>query len=279
MLRNDELMYIRPNPTTATPFGFGPLEIAFNSIARQLTTGEFAGKLAGNALPPFMIDLGEVTGNVVRTWRSYWTNEVEGEGKIPIIGTELTQGAGTAGGKTRGPNAIRLYPEGDKALYLAYQEFLRTEIAAGFDLCNMNLNVERDVNRSTAEVQEDRDWLHAIRPMALLLAAHWTREALWGTLGFYSLMFKWKGIDRKDEKSECDILCALYDRNVYTPNQIRDKLGEPPLDPTTADWGNKLKADVDIAMKAAQGAKVVDDPDLKAGSPAVNPQPAPSKDD
>src|SRR5580704_17355657 len=73
LLRNDELIYIRPNPTTATPFGFGPLEIAFNSIARQLTTGEFAGKLAGNALPPFMLDLGEVTGDVVRTWRSYWT--------------------------------------------------------------------------------------------------------------------------------------------------------------------------------------------------------------
>ena len=92
-------------------------------------------KLAGNALPPFMLDLGEVTGDVVRTWRSYWTNEVEGEGKIPIIGTELVGGSAAAN-KARGPNVLKLYPEGDKALYLAYQEFLRTEIAAGFDLCN-----------------------------------------------------------------------------------------------------------------------------------------------
>ena len=274
LLRNDELIYIRPNPTTATPFGFGPLEIAFNSVARQLTTGEFAGKLAGNALPPFMLDLGEVTGDVVRTWRSYWTNEVEGEGKIPIIGTELVGGSAAAN-KARGPNVLKLYPEGDKALYLAYQEFLRTEIAAGFDLCNMALNLERDVNRSTAEVQEDRDWLHAIRPMAFTLAAHWTREAIWGCLGFYSLQFKWKGLDRKDEKSECDVLCAYYDRSVFTANQIRDKLGEPPLEQTAADWGNMLKVDVEIAINAARGSKVVDDPDLKPGNPATNP-PAPT---
>ena len=37
-LRNDEIVYIRPNPTTATPFGFGPMEVAFNSIANQLAT-------------------------------------------------------------------------------------------------------------------------------------------------------------------------------------------------------------------------------------------------
>ena len=201
-------------------------------------------------------------------------NEVEGEGKIPIIGTELVGGSSSAN-KARGPNVLKLYAEGDKALYLAYQEFLRTEIAAGFDLCNMALNLERDVNRSTAEVQEDRDWLHAIRPMAFTLAAHWTREAIWGCLGFYSLQFRWKGLDRKDEKSECDVLSAYYDRNVFTANQIRDKLGEPPLEDTAADWGNMLKVDVEIAINAARGSKVVDDPDLKPGNPATNP-PAPA---
>ena len=133
------------------------------------------------------------------------------------------------------------------------------------------------MNRSTAEVQEDRDWLHAIRPMAFMLAAHWTREAIWGCLGFYSLQFRWKGLDRKGrEVLECDVLSAYYDlRNVFTANQIRDKLGEPPLENTAADWGNMLKVDVEIAIKAAQGAKVVDDPDLKPGNPATNP-PAPT---
>lgn len=271
-LRNDELMYIRPNPTTSTPFGFGPLEIAFNSIARQLSIGEFSGKLAGNALPPFILDLGEVTSDVVERWRQYWTNEVEGEGKVPIIGTELVGGASTAN-KARGPAVMRLYPEGDKALYLAYQEWLRTEIAAGFDISNMNLNLERDVNRNTAEVMEDRDYANAIRPMAMMLAGHFTREAIWRALGFYSLRFRWIGLDREDEAQTADILTKYYDRNVFTADEIRDKLGEPPADNI---WGKLTKADVDIAVAAARGSKVVDDPDLKPGGAAVNPAPPPT---
>jgi hypothetical protein len=31
-LRNDELIYIKPNPTTAVPFGTGPLEVAFMAL-------------------------------------------------------------------------------------------------------------------------------------------------------------------------------------------------------------------------------------------------------
>lgn len=271
MLRNDELIYIRPNPTTSTPFGFGPLEIAFNSIARQLSSGEFAGKVAANALPPFMIDLGEVTGDVVKTWRKYWTNDVEGQGQIPITGTELPDP--TSSGKTRGPNILRLYPEGDKALFLGYQEWLRTEIAAAFDLSNMNLNLERDVNRSTAEVMEDRDWTHALKPTAMMIAGHLTREAIWRALGFYSLQFKWVGLDREDEAATADILTKYYDRNIFTANDIREKLGEPKAENL---WGDMTKADVEIAIAAARGSKVVDDPALKPGGPAVNPAPAPT---
>jgi hypothetical protein len=58
LLRNDELIYIRPNPTSATPFGCGPLEIAFNAVSRILGVGEFAGNVAMNARPSIRLDLG-----------------------------------------------------------------------------------------------------------------------------------------------------------------------------------------------------------------------------
>ncbi|MDA1813422.1 hypothetical protein PDK10_27740, partial [Bacillus cereus] len=58
-LRDDELIYIRPNPTTASPFGLGPLEVAFNSISRQLGVSEFAGNVTTNAKPSVIINLGE----------------------------------------------------------------------------------------------------------------------------------------------------------------------------------------------------------------------------
>jgi len=280
-LRDDEILYIRPNPTTASPFGVGPMEVAFNSIANQLSTAKFAAKLAGNALPPFMLDLGEVTSRVVQTWRSYWTNDIEGEGKIPIVGSELVDGQAGAG-KTRGASVLKLYPEGDKALYLAYQEFLRTEIAAAFDISNMSLNVERDVNRSTAEVAEDREWVQAIRPMARMIAGAITRKVIWQAMGFSQIHFRWKGVDREDLEKNSQIFVRYYTSNVYTPNDIRAKLGEPPA---ANAWGNMTKSDADIAIAAAKGVGVVDDPDLssnktrapaKATPPTVGPaKPAP----
>ncbi len=268
-LRNDEIVYIRPNPTTATPFGFGPMEVAFNSIANQLATAKFSAKLAGNALPPFMIDLGEVSSRTVQTWRNYWTNDIEGEGKIPIIGTELVEGQAGAG-KTRGLNVARLYPEGDKALYLQYQEFLRTEIAAAFDISNMSLNLERDVNRSTAEVVEDREWVQAIRPMANMIAAGLTRKVIWETMGFTQISFKWKGVDREDLEKTSQIMQRYYQINVLSPNEIRQKIGEPPAENI---WGDRTKSDADIAIAAARGVGIIDDPELSSDKmrPPVKP--------
>jgi hypothetical protein len=277
-LRNDELIYIRPNPTTATPFGFGPLEIAFNSITRLLTTGDFAGKVAGNALPGFLLDLGEVTPDYVRTFRKYWSDDVEGNGTVPIVATEMVGDASTPN-KARGATVQRLYPEGDSALYLAYQEFLRSEIAAAFDISNMNLNVERDVNRSTAEVMEDRDWDGAIKPCANLVAQHFQRDLIEGTFGFSQIKFMWEGIDREDEEATSKILGSYFDRSIFTVNNILAKLGEPPAE---HQWGDMCHADIEIAKNAARSAGVIEDPALpqqggKGTQPAAGPasKPAP----
>lgn len=272
-LRNDELIYIRPNPTTASPFGFGPLEIAFNSISRLLTTGDFSGKVAGNSLPPFMLDLGEVTSDYVKTFRKYWTDEVEGEGKIPLVATELVGDASTPN-KSRGATVIRLYPEGDKALYLEYQAFLRSEIAAAFDISNMNLNVERDVNRSTAEVMEDRDWDGAIKPCAMLVKNHLDRDVIEATFGFSQVEFKWQGIDREDEQATSQILKTYFDMASFTVNEVRAKLGEPPAD---NQWGEMTSADIEIAKNAARSAGLIEDASLPAqGGKGAQPAAAPS---
>lgn len=268
-LRNDELMYIRPNPTTSSPFGFGPLEIAFNSISRQLATADFAGKVSANAVPPFMIDLGDVDKDTILTMRSYWRNDVEGQGVIPIIGTESLEGSA---GKTRGANVVQLYPEGDKALFLAYQEFLRTEIAAAFDIGNMNLNMERDVNRSTAEVSEDKDWDGAIKPMARLLKAHIDREIINAALGFSQIEFKWSGMDREDEDATMRILTGYFAKSIFTVNEVRAKLGEEPADHM---WADLTEADIEIAKAAARSAGMILDPDLTGGGTGPPVKPAP----
>lgn len=249
-LRADELIYIAPNPSTSHPFGCGPLEVAFLSISRLLGVGEYAGNVATNARPTTMLDLGKVTDAQLQAFRTYWTYEIEGQGKMPILSS------------ADGSKAIKLTADGDEALYLKWQEFLKAEIATAFDISPQNLGVERDVNRSTGEVAEDRDWDHAIKPHAGLLASHINRDAIETALGFSQIEFRFVGIDREDEAQTSKIFETYYKSNVYTPNAILQKLGEPPAEHA---WGDMTFADTQIALSAARGASEVDDPALTGG--------------
>jgi len=268
-LRNDEMMYIRPNPMSSTPFGHGPLEIAFNTVSRILGVGEFAGNVATNARPSIGMDLGEgATPEIINAFRNYWRNEVEGQGEMPIWGLNSTG----ADGKSRGMEVIRLYPEGDKALYLEYQEFLIRELCAAFDLSPQNLGIERDVNRNTSETAEDRDRRQAIKPYAHLIASHLTREAIHGKLGFSRLEFKFKGIEAEDELNLAKVFETEYKNNAIIPNEYREQRGMPPLD---NEWADMTFADFEIAMNAARGAAQVDDKNLGGGQSAKPKKPQP----
>jgi Phage portal protein len=266
-LRNDELMYIRPNPSSATPFGMGPLEYAFNTVSRIIGVGEFAGNVSSNARPSSGIDLGAVAPEKLNQFRQYWRNDIEGQGLMPITGLMTPDPA--AAGKMTGLTVYRLYPEGDKALYLEYQEFLKRELAAAFDLSPGSLGVERDVNRNTAEVAEDRDRSNALAPMAHLVEQHFTRDALHMKLGFSQLQFQFKGLEREDEKENAEVYQLEYQNNAITPNEYRERKGLAPL--VDHEFADLLYADVEIAMKAAQAAAVVDDPNLKGPKTSSKP--------
>jgi hypothetical protein len=102
-LRNDELMYIRPNASTATPFGFGPLEMAFDTINIILQVAESTGNVAGNQRSSIMLDLGEgYTQGDLETFRSYWINDIEGQGKVPIARLRRTRRGWSMGYRTFG---------------------------------------------------------------------------------------------------------------------------------------------------------------------------------
>lgn len=253
-LRNDELMYIKPNPSTATPFGLGQLEVAFVTISRLLGVGEFAGNVSSNQRPSIMIDMGEGAAvDATQSFRVYWENEIEGQGKVPIVGTKS--------GKVH-----RLYPEGDEGLFLAYQDFLKAEIAAAFDLSPMTLGVERDVNRNTAEVMEKRDMDHAIKPMAMLVASYITREAIQGRLGFSQLRLTFPELEAEDEGVLAETFAKDYQNNAATPNEYRERRGLPP---SASPFADMLKVEADMHVKAAQGAgEVLGD---KTQTPAAKP--------
>lgn len=265
-LRDDEILYLRPNPNTATPFGYGHLEIAFNTIARMLSVQDFAGNVAGNRHPSIGLDFPNYMPHELEQMRSFWQNDVEGQGKVPMF-------ASRAGldGKAGDIKVMRFYPEGDDGLYLKYQEMLARELASAFDLSPQNFGIERDVNRSTSEVAEDRDWDQAIKPIANDIAKALTRHCIHKKLGFSKLRFRWVAMDREDELNTAKILDIRYKNNSLTPDEIRERFGEPPSD---HQWGKMTYADVQVAVSAARSAKEIADEDLTG---VIGPQPTKAK--
>jgi len=256
-LLDNELLYMRPNPSSATPFGYAPLEIAFDTIGRLLSVGKFAGNVAGNQRPSIGLDFPGIPQDQLMAMRSFWRNEVEGNGQVPMFASHIS-----ADGKSPGMSVHRFYPEGDNGLYLKYQEMLQRELATAFDLSPQNFGIERDVNRDTAEVSQDRDWNQVIKPTAHDVAKALTRHCIQKKLGFSQLCFRFRGLDREDELATARIHDLRYKSNSITPNQIRARFGEDPLD---NEWADLTFADWQIALWAARGASQVMDKNLGGG--------------
>ena len=247
-LTNDQLIYIKKDPSTDNPFGLGSLEIAFSSINRLLSTADYAGNVAGNSQPANILQFPGMDATTLDKFREYWRNEVEGQGQTPMVGGD------------KDVNVLALRGASDDALYLKYQEFLIREIATAFEISPSNLGIEADVNRSTAEVSVDKDWQAAIIPLATNIASYINREAIEGRLGFSQIEFKWLGIDRDDEELLSKIHGAYYEMNALTPNEIREKLGR---EPSKSQWADLNAADVEIAKLAARGLATDLDTNIK----------------
>jgi len=166
-LLNDELIYIRQNPRTSTPFGLGRLEVAFETIQRLLGAQEYAGRLASNTVVQFALWLQELPPATYDKVISWWQNEIEGTGKVPIIANLPAK-----------PEVLRFSEGSDRDLRLEWQRFLIRIIADAFDLPPLLLGLEQDINRSTAEALVDEAFRTAVVPTARLYAEHLTREVI-----------------------------------------------------------------------------------------------------
>lgn len=238
-LRNDQLILIRKDPSTDVPYGYGALEIAFTTINRKLGTADYAGNVASNGQPENMLVFPGMSEEQLQTMRGWWRNEIEGEGMTPMLGGQ-------------GAEVLRLRGSTDDALFLKFQDMLVREIATAFELSPQNLGIEADVNRNTSETADDRDWESAITPSARNIQSYLNREAIQGKLGFSQIEFRFLGLDREDEMNLAKVYEREFKNNAITPNEYRAIRGRAPME---SIWGDKTNADIQIAMKAAGGAK------------------------
>lgn len=216
-LNDDELIYLRLNPRTHTPFGLGRLEVAFETINAFLSAHRFASRLASNSVVEYALWLQGLTPERHERLIRWWQDEIEGTGRVPILSVENK------------PEVLRFGGGTDADLRLAWQEFLIRVIANAFDLPPQLLGVERDVNRSTAAEMNDQAFRQAIVPTARLFAEHITRDAISKKLGWNDLEFVFADTDVADEMEEAQIQEILLRNGVMTINEVRRMRGLPEL--------------------------------------------------
>jgi len=87
-LDDDELIYIRLNPRTHTPFGLGRLEVAFETINAFMGAHRYASRLASNTVVQYALWLQDLTPEHHERLIRWWQDEIEGTGKVPILSAE-----------------------------------------------------------------------------------------------------------------------------------------------------------------------------------------------
>ncbi len=222
-LRNDELLYIRLNPRTHTPFGLGRLEVAFETMSWLLGAQDYAARLASNTVVQYALWLAEMPPSNYDKVISWWQNEIEGTGKVPIIANLPSK-----------PEVLRFGEGSDRDLRLEWQRFLIRIIADAFDLPPLLLGLEQDINRSTAAPLLEEAFRTAVVPTAKLYAEHITREILGRRLGWSDLEFVFEDLEVFDERAQAEIDEILLRSDVLLPDEVRLRRSLPAL---PGGWG------------------------------------------
>jgi phage portal protein BeeE len=222
LLRDDQLIYMRMNPRSHTPFGLGPLEVAFETVNTFLASHRFAGNLASNAVVQYALWLNETTPSEHERLIRWWQDEIEGTGRVPLLSTEQK------------PEVLRFASGTDADMRLNWQEFLIRMVANAFSVPPMLLGLEQEVNRNTASELADEAFRSAVVPLAKLLAEHLTRDLFAKKLGWREFEFVFNELNAPDEITELQIQTQLLSAGVLTVNEVRAMRGLAPLPSASA---------------------------------------------
>jgi HK97 family phage portal protein len=221
-LLDDELIYLRLNPRTHTPFGLGRLEVAFETVNQFLSANRYAGRLASNSVVQYALWLNEATPEQHDRLIRWWQDEIEGTGRVPLLSCEQK------------PEVLRFAGGTDADLRLQWQQFLIVLIANAFELPPMLLGLQADVNRSTAGEMADEAFQSAVIPVAKLFAEHITRDLFAKRLGWREFEFVFNDLESRDEMEELQIQTELLKAGVITIDEVREMRGLPKLSPQLA---------------------------------------------
>lgn len=221
-LLDREMVYIMDSPATYRVVGLSPLETLKHAIDSELGASAYNDRQMRSPTPDGMLDLGEnARPDQVEKFKDFWRAEVAGMGALAIIGG------------TKNSRFVNFRQTNRDAQFLEWQEYLVRKIAAVYMLTPMDLNQERDVNRSTGEVQQENTDDRGLKPLLGLIADYLTREVVWDE-GFggeaNNLSFQYTALNLRESLTRAQInRYAVGGIPTKTINEARRDDGRPPL--------------------------------------------------
>lgn len=224
-----DIEYLSMRKRSWTPYGLSPLETVVDIMDAWLGITSYQRRVASEAYPPILLHLGgQPDQQQLELVRSWWENDIKGRATPGFIGW------------AEDVNAIDMKPGGDAGLMLAYQEMLVRTISFAFDLKPMDFSIERDVNRTTAEVQRIASLRDGPKTLARQIQAKMNQRVmpklaeLLGEPDVLKLEFFWQNIDPADDLAEAQTNKIYLETGVKIVDEVR---GEINLEPRSDGLG------------------------------------------
>jgi HK97 family phage portal protein len=221
--KNSDMIYIMANPSTYRVVGLSPLETLKNTIDAEIAGHTYNSRQVTNAAPDGMLDLGEgARPEMVENFKSYWAAEIAGRGAMAFIGG------------SKNAKFVPFRSSNRDMQFLEWQKYLVRKIAAVFLMNAQDLQITDDVNRATAEVQQEQAEDRGLRPLLSLLQDYVTREYIWDT-GFggpdNNLCLAFRDLNLKESQARAQMAKALLSGlPSRTINEQRIADGKQPID-------------------------------------------------
>ena len=270
---NDDMVYIMANPATYRVIGLSPLETLKLTIDAELSGQTYNHRQVVNAAPDGMLDLGEgARPEQVAAFQAYWQAEVAGKGAMAFLGG------------TKNAKFVPFRSTNRDMQFLEWQTYLVRKIAAVFGLSPQDLGLTADVNRATADVQQENTEDRGLRPLLALIQEYLTREIVWDEAfggAANNLCFRFTRLNLKESLARAQMYkLALAGVSYLTINEVRIDSGREPLDGDQYDQplvvtptGAVSLADVPSAREALEGT-----PTAPSQQPDAGTTPAPKKE-
>ena len=213
---DDEIVYVKDNPTTSSVFGVSKMDVAFQSLVHFIGVQAMSGRAGADQISKVWLwwDQPQTETNY-QIVRRHIQNEAEGQAKISMVGG------------MKKPEVLEIQATEIGDLLLPWQELLIRMIGNAFDMSATALGVEHDVNRAVGEVLADSDYRSAVVPMAVRLKAAFTRRIIHQKLGWLDLEFVFLNIDDPDLTTKLAMCQGGYSMNALTPDDVTTLMGWP----------------------------------------------------